>query len=46
MLRQKCSHRNDIETRKKPEKQRKNRTKVCNQTKQIKAKLPVEIDDI
>ena len=39
MLRQKCSHRNDIETRKKPEKQRKNRTKVCNQTKQMSRQI-------
>ena len=37
MLRQKCSCRNDIETRKKPKKQRKNITKVCNLTKTSKS---------
>ena len=30
----------------KSEKQRKNRTKVCNLTKQVKAKLPAENPDI
>ena len=36
MLKQKCSYKNDIETQKKAEKQRKNTTKVCNLTKTSK----------
>ena len=37
MLRQKCSDRNEIETRKKKKKLRKNRTKVYNLTKTSKS---------
>ena len=37
MLIQKCSYRKDIEARKKVEKQRKNRAKVCNLTKASKS---------
>ena len=37
MLGQKCSYRNDIETRKKKGKESKNRTKVCNLTKTNKS---------
>ena len=37
MLRQKCSYRNEIEARKKPEKKRKDITKVCNLTKTSKS---------
>ena len=40
MLGQKCSYRNDIETCKTKRRKQKNRTKVCNLTKKIRAKLP------
>ena len=47
MLRQKCSNRKNIETRKKnPKSKRKNRTRVCNLTKLSKATFPGENADI
>ena len=46
MLKQKRSYKNDIETCKQPKSKEKNRTKVCNLTIQIKAKLPAENADI
>ena len=41
MLRQKCSYWKDIETPK-YKKEKKNRNKVCNLTKQVKAKFPTK----
>ena len=48
MLRQKCSYKNDIETRKKQKKKKKKKIqlKFAIQQKQVKGKLPAEIADI
>ena len=48
MLRQKCSHRKDIETHKKQRNnnKKKNTTKVCNLTEQVKGKFLAENADI
>ena len=46
MLRQICSHRNDIETGKKPKSKEKIELKIAIKQKQVKAKLPAENADI
>ena len=46
MLRQNCSYKNDIETRKKPKSKEKIKLKFAIQQKQVKAKLHGEIADI
>ena len=46
MLRQKCSCRNDIETRKKPKSKKNIELKSAIYQKQVKAKIPAENADI